>query len=107
MNLKDQMLADVAAVFLNRDEFAVPVVIEGVETSGVWSDSWEPYKDYHHDSLPRLPLDVDERVLEIPEGIVDAQPDQELEVDGVLYIVRKVQPWDGMLYLILYRNVAV
>lgn len=106
MNLKDQMRADVAAVFLNQDEFAVPVVIEGVETSGVWTDTLEPYKDYHHDSLPRLPLDTEDRILEIPEGVVDVLPQQEVEVDGVLWTVRKVNPAEGMLSLSLYRNVG-
>ena len=104
MNFKQQLKVDVGAVFLNRAEFAAPVVIEGVETSGVWTDTQEPYKDYHHDSLPRLPLDTDERILEIPEGVVDVLPQQEIEVDGVAWTVRKAFPLGGLLTLHLYRN---
>jgi len=104
MAFRRQLQADVAAVFLNRAEFAVPVVIEGVELSGVWSDTLEPYKDYHHDALPRLPLDVDERILEIADGEIEVKPQQEIEVDGELWTVRKAVFQQGMTTLSLYRN---
>lgn len=104
--LKDQMRADVDAVFLNTSEFAVPVVIEGIQTNGVWTDTQQPYKDYHHDSLPRLPLDVDEHILQVADGLVEVLPQQEIEVNGEMWNVRKALPRGGMLTLYLYRNVG-
>ena len=106
VNFKDQLHADVAAVFLNTGEFAVTVVIGGIQVPGIWSDVQERYTDYHHDNLPRLPLDANERILEIAEAVIEVQPEQEVEVDGVVWIVRKVEPWDGLTRLTLYRNVG-
>lgn len=106
MNFKDQMRADVGAVFLNQSEFAVTVRLEGLEVPGLWSDSAEPYREYHHEDLPRLPLDVGERVLQIAEGTLDVLPQQEIEVDGEWWQVRRVQPCGGMLRLVLFRNVG-
>jgi len=106
MGLKAQLAADVSAVFMNPGEFAAFVRISGVDITGIWSDSQETVGDYHRDELSGLPLDVDARILEIPDQLIMVQPQEEIEVDGLNWIVRRVETWEGVMRLTLYRNLG-
>lgn len=86
MNLKDVMRAEATSVFLNTDDFAETISIDGVETVGIWDDSEAALAGQSLGGVPDVDsfgLVADQRVLHIPVGVI-ASPlnGQRLYIDG-------------------------
>ncbi len=108
MNLKEVMQREASSVFMNEDEFAEEIVIEGIPTSAVCDWSVVPEGEHLYGSPDDTwGVNVVHAEINLAENIIP-QPEigQEIDVNGLFWQVRTASAQDGVLNLKLFRNVA-
>lgn len=104
MSFKEQMAADVGAVFLNRDEFAREIDLGGVRLEAVAECRVEPAE--RHDFQINDFAPVNAVVWEIHAATADCpalSPGESTTLDGQEVEVTESADQDGMTRLVLRR----
>ncbi len=112
-NLKAQMAKDIS-VFFNPDEFGEVILVDGLAMVGLWDqDMVTALKSLGANAalgfgLESVDVNTAERLLYLspPEGWPEPVPGQELDIEGVYWMVTKVTPEHGCLRLNLQRHEA-
>lgn len=90
MKLKDAIRQEACTVFLSEDDFADAIVIDGVETVGIWDDSEAALAGQSLGGVPDVDsfgLGADQRVLHVPSDAIPAPVNgQRLCIDGAYWI---------------------
>jgi hypothetical protein len=106
---KERIRSDVENVFLNADEFAREIDIDGKTILAVVDDSHAPFSGGRADGLADasgLGLLEQTRVLFIRDAEVSVIPEQRVLLDGEAWIAAAVAVEDGMLKVTLTRGYA-
>lgn len=105
MTLKEQMAKE-AASFLNPNEFGEELTVDGLPMLGSWDEEIQPASKFFGASMDILGVNTVERLLFLlaaPDWPCPVS-DQEIDVDGVIWIVRDARPESGIFKLTVYRN---
>lgn len=107
MSLKSSMRDEARRIFLNPDEFAEEIVIDGVPALALcdWSINPEdevPYGSSESWGISRVQAEIviESDIIPLPE------PGQELLINERDWIVRSASAQTGLLTMRLYRNIA-
>jgi hypothetical protein len=109
--LKEQIAAE-RHVFLNPKEFGDEMLVDGVPCLGCWDEEdGQIIRQYFGSSMEdALGVFTVERVLFMMRADGAAMetpvPEQELDIDGVRWMVRDAKPDGGIVEINLYRNEA-
>lgn len=108
MKLRDAMRSDAARVFLNTDEFAEEITIEGVTTPAVCDWSVQPGGEHLYGNAgDTWGVNAVHAEITLAEGIIlQPEPGDELVINNRAWLVSFAAPADGLLNLKLFRNVA-
>ena len=109
MKLRQQLVRDAHAVFMNPDEFAELISIEDVpETPAVCDWAAQPGGEHlYGDTGDTWGVNAVHAEITLAEGVIPLpEPGQELTVNGRAWTVRSAVPQNGLLNLKLYRNVG-
>ncbi|UQZ90691.1 hypothetical protein C4J81_16370 [Deltaproteobacteria bacterium Smac51] len=107
LTLKD-VLNEEAGVFFNPDEFGEEITIDGQPALGVWDEEVQPVAKFYGATMNMVGVNTVERniyVLPLPEADIPLPvADQEIEIDGVKWMVRDARP-DGRIFkMTIFRN---
>lgn len=104
---KAQLQKDAQDIFLNCEEFAEMVNIDGVEMPVIWGEESETGDEFYSAAVQSFGLNVETLTIYVLEGAMARPlPEQNLWIDGECWRVARVLPETGMLKLQLYRNTA-
>lgn len=109
MTLRDAMRAEASRVFLNLDEFAEKISIEGVpETPAVCDWSMEPGGEHLYGNPgDTWGVNTVHAEITLAAGIIPMpETGQELLINDRLWTVLSAHELSGLLHLRIYRNVA-
>lgn len=105
MNLRDAMRADISRVFLNLDEFAEPVRLNGAKLRAVRAPlELEPMPD--DDGRPGVACEGVTLCLAEGDAPGEFRPHKEVDFNGGRWVVLDCSREEGMLVLRLYRENA-
>jgi hypothetical protein len=101
MNFKDQMAADISAVFLNTDEFADMHDIDGQSLASVVDN--DVLKNHSRQSERYDGIYKAEVTVCVKKSDLGYRPvtGQSMRLDGELYLVADCDEADGMLTIVL------
>ncbi len=104
---KAQLEKDAQGIFLNCEEFAETVTIDGVEMPVIWGEESEAGDEFYSVTVQTFGLNVETLTIYVLEGaMAKPLPNQGMWIDGEHWLVARVLPETGMLKLQLYRNTA-
>jgi hypothetical protein len=110
VSFRDDLVSDVDDVFLNSEEFAVSIDVNGQSVLAVIDDSYAPFSAGRSDSFTDasgLGLEQEMRTIWIQDDLEDdLSPEQSVTVDGESWIVRSVKVEDGVLRIEMSRGFA-
>ncbi|MDL2268870.1 hypothetical protein LJC71_04940 [Desulfosarcina sp. OttesenSCG-928-A07] len=107
MNFKDALAFDAASVFLNMEEFAEEMVVDGVSMPALWGEENVPAPDIKASTVDAWGLNTETAVLLVLESnMTRPVSGQDMVVDGETWTVIKARPQCGILRLVLQRNVS-
>ena len=106
-SLKEQMQLDASAVFMNPDEFAEEMNINGVPVLALWDDTLQSLGTNSQTDPTGFGITLQTAVLFVlAEDFACPLPDEEIVVEGERYTVVKAAPQSGILRLELERHTA-
>lgn len=106
-DFKEALAFEAKWIFLNPEEFGEPLLVDGVETIGLWGESTQPAPDLKPATVDAWGLNTDSAMLCLPENAITLPVvGQELNVNGEAWTVRKARVQTGIIRLELERNSA-
>ena len=106
-SLKEQMQLDAVGVFMNPEEFAEVMNINGVPVLALWDDTLQPLGTNSQTDPTGFGVTLQTAVLLVlAEDFACPLPNEEVVVEGERYTVAKAVPQSGILRLELERHAA-
>ena len=107
MNFKDALAFEAEHVFMNTDEFADHISVNGSSVCAVWGDSRQPLGEKSSTDPTGWGVASQTSVLLVLEkDFACPLPDEALDINGEIYTVVTVRPQMGIIRLELERNTA-
>lgn len=106
---KEQLRKDAHCVFLNPEEFAEKMDINGRQVTAQWDDTLLPLAVSGNKHTDPLGLGVISQtaILFVHEDEIDCPlPGEEMYVNGTPYLVSKADSQEGIIRIELERNTA-
>lgn len=105
--LKEQMPLEARRVFMNPDEFAEEMIINGLPVPALWDDSLRPLGTNSQSDPTGFGVTLQTAVLLVSaEDFARPLPNEKIVVQGIRYTVLKAGPQSGILRLELQRHTA-
>lgn len=108
-SFKEQVCDDIFAVFLNNEEFAEEMEINGERVRALWDDTMNPFAltGGKSTSPQGVGIIAESVILFVSEEDMDCPvPGEVLYVDGIGFTVNKSDPQMGVLRIEIERNTA-
>lgn len=106
-SFKDSLAFDAERVFLNPDEFAEIMTVNGAPMPAMWGEEIRPAPDELGATVDAWGLNSERAVLLVPQSAMPLPvPGQRLTIDGKGWTVEKSRPQNGVIRLELARNTA-
>ena len=104
---KDVLHKEALTVFLNTEEFAELMLINGQEVPAQWDDTLQPLGEKSATDPTGWGVVSETPILFVlEEGFACPLPDEELDINGERYTVLKANPQMGVIRLELERKTA-
>ena len=104
---KEILRKEARSVFMNRDEFAEEMNINGVPVLALWDDTLQPQSQQPVTDPTGFGIALQAAVLLVlDEDFACPLPEEQVVVEGERYTVVKASPQSGVLRLELERHTA-